>query len=118
MILGSRMTREDLLEYIRTRRREAEEKHNYQPPPPPPTERQRAQTELEIATGQRRLAHFAALEVRRRPEVMREKVGTEIANEADATSRDEQSGSSAAAAAGQDANEADVTSRAEGQQPC
>jgi hypothetical protein len=65
MILGSRMTRADLLDYIRTKRREAEEKRNYQPPPPPPTEQQRAQTALEIAAGQRRLAHFAALETRR-----------------------------------------------------
>ena len=46
MILGSRMTREDLLDYIRTKRREAQEKRNYQPPPPPPTERQAAQTAL------------------------------------------------------------------------
>jgi hypothetical protein len=65
MILGSRMTRADLLEYIRTKRREAEEKRNHQPPPPPPTERQAAQTALEIAAGQRRLTHFAALETRR-----------------------------------------------------
>jgi hypothetical protein len=53
MILGSRMTREDLLEYIRIKRREAEEKRNYQPPPPPPTERQQAQTTLEVEAGQR-----------------------------------------------------------------
>jgi hypothetical protein len=89
MILGSRMTREDLLEYIRTRRLEAEEKRNYQPPPPPPTERQSAQTALEIAAGQRRLAHFAALEARRRPEVVREKAESKVANEADTTSRAE-----------------------------
>jgi hypothetical protein len=87
MILGSRMTREDLLEYIRTRRREAEEKRNYQPPPPPPTERQSAQTALEIAAGQRRLAHFAALEARRLPAVAREKVESEVTSEADATDR-------------------------------
>jgi hypothetical protein len=89
MILGSRMTREDLLEYIRTKRLETEEKRNYQPPPPPPTERQRAQTELEIAAGQRRLAHFAALEARRLPEVAREKVENEVASEADTPSRAE-----------------------------
>jgi hypothetical protein len=51
MILGSRMTRADLLDYIRTKRREAEEKRNYQPPPPPPTERQAAQTALEITAN-------------------------------------------------------------------
>jgi hypothetical protein len=85
MILGSRMTREDLLEYIRTKRLEAEAKRNYQPPPPPPTERQSAQTALEIAAGQRRLTHFAALEARRLPAVAREKVE----NEADTTSRAE-----------------------------
>jgi hypothetical protein len=65
MILGSRMTRADLLDYIRTKRREAEEKRNYQPPPPPPTERQLAQTALEIAAGQRRLKYFADIEARR-----------------------------------------------------
>jgi hypothetical protein len=92
MILGSRMTRSDLLEYIRTRRREAEEKRNYQPPPQPMTERQREQIELEKAAGKRRLEYFAALEARR----------------LDATNRAEQSGSTAAspviAPAGQDAN--------------
>ena len=87
MILGSRMTREDLLDYIRTKRREAQEKRNYQPPPPPPTERQSAQTALEIAAGQRRLAHFAALEARRLPAVAREKVESEVTSEADATDR-------------------------------
>jgi hypothetical protein len=89
MILGSRMTREDLLDYIRTKRLEAEEKRNYQPPPPPPTERQAAQAALEIAAGQRRLAHFAALEAQQRPAVAREKAGSEAANEADTTSRSE-----------------------------
>ena len=83
------MTREDLLEYIRTRRREAEEKRNYQPPPPPPTERQSAQTALEIAAGQRRLAHFAALEARRLPAVAHEKVESEVASEVDTTSHAE-----------------------------
>lgn len=65
MILGSRMTREDLLEYIRTKRREAEAKRNHQPPPPPPTERQRAQTNLELEAGKRRLQKFADEEAKR-----------------------------------------------------
>jgi hypothetical protein len=92
MILGSRMTRSDLLEYIRTKRLEAEEKRNYQPPPPPPTERQSAQTALEIQAGQRRLKHFADLEARRLPAVAHEKVESEGASEADATGRAETNG--------------------------
>jgi hypothetical protein len=119
MILGSRMTRNDLLDYIRTRRLEAEEKRNIQPPPQPMTERQRAQIELEKEAGRRRVEHFAALEARR----------------LEASNRVEQSGSTAAspviAPTGQDANatalkaqqppevanEADKPSHAESWQP-
>jgi hypothetical protein len=66
MIFGSRMTRAQLLDYIRTKRLEAEEKRNYQPPPPPMTERMKAQTELEMAAGRRLVEKFAALEAQRR----------------------------------------------------
>jgi hypothetical protein len=114
MILGSRMTREDLLEYIRVRRREAEEKRNYQPPPQPMTERQRTQIELEKAAGRRRVEHFAALEAQR----------------LNTANRAEQSGNAVTTTAGQGANavvapavapeavnETDTASRAKDKQP-
>ena len=60
MILGSFITRSELIEYMQKQQKEAEEKRNYQPPPPPPTARQAAQTALEIEAGQRALERAAA----------------------------------------------------------
>jgi hypothetical protein len=92
MILGSRMTRAQLLDYIRTKRLEAEEKRNHQPPPQPMTPRMKAQIELEMAAGARLVEKFAALEAQRR----------------DAANRAEQRGNTVTAPvitpAGQDAN--------------
>jgi hypothetical protein len=105
MILGSRMTRAQLLDYIREKRRETEEKRNIQPPPQPMTERQRAQIELEKAAGRRRVEYFAALEARRLDATSGNAVIAPAEQGADATTPPEV------------ADEADTASHAESRQP-
>jgi hypothetical protein len=60
VFLGSYMTREELLDYIREHQAAEKAKREYMPPPPPPTERQKKQIEEEQEAGRRRVAFYEA----------------------------------------------------------